>query len=490
MSKIPAEKLPELQARLAKALKDNAWRKVLHALAIVGAARHQQLVRITGLQRDKLTRTLAKMDAAAAGLPPLYGQYQFKIKRFGERGTAPKVYRLLETGAELCRADGLAHARACNLEDSRAIQHALGILDVHIAAQEAGLAVVTDRNLPYNETAFIRPDNLVTLPDGEKLIFESEQNARSDYLDRIRRSLDHKAAFFNSAAAHPVAPTVRMLVDLPRGKHWQHTLHIWRQAVEIVTEAHRGSLPFKLAALPLDEFMNQPDWGAEPDPYRWVDLTQPLAPEEALSPEPLSQAIESVPQYAGLERRMILAALWQHLQAEGKAELAPHPRPDVECFYLLRLIYLASHDPFYPASQRSGIPYESLYLLKQYLDMQPRLRTRVIETTQMDARRIHWNQSTALHRMQLVADAFMAYHGWSTDGPLVVYACTPDYLARSPRRFTLIAEIRDREILMAPEADIVPGTGEIEILEKSLSWALSALFTYHQFLGLPKAPFW
>ena len=77
-------------------------------------------------------------------------------------------------------------------------------------ALAASLNVTTDRNLDYGEEGHIRPDNLVTLPDMTKAIFESEQDARSDFLERILRSLDHKVAFYASQQAQEFSPIVRM----------------------------------------------------------------------------------------------------------------------------------------------------------------------------------------------------------------------------------------------------------------------------------------
>ena len=168
MAALSTEKISCLQQTLEEQVREQSWRKVLHTLAITGVADNQQLIRATGLQRDKLRRTLEKMVIAATGYPALFTIYSQKVTRGGERGATPRVYRLADSGAALCRADGLSEARACALEDARAVRHALGMLDVHLLASAAGLAVQTDHNLPYGEGAFIRPDNLVTLPERYK----------------------------------------------------------------------------------------------------------------------------------------------------------------------------------------------------------------------------------------------------------------------------------------------------------------------------------
>ena len=464
------------------------WRKILHTLAVTGVADNQQLIRASGLHRDSLRRALDKMTAAAAGYPPLFSAYSSKLKRGGQTGPAPRVYRLGESGAALCKADGLKDARPCQLEEARAVLHALGMLDLHLAAQAAGLAVATDRNLCYGEDSFIRPDNVVTLPNKVLALFESEQNARSDYLNRMLRSLGYKTAFFESAAAQGFSPIVRVLIDLPRGKLWQHTLNTWRKAVEINRENYGGELPFQLLAISLSDFLANPDWSSTPEVGRWVDLTEPQNAMVVQGMQSLAQVAEAMPEFSNLEQRMILAALYQDLEENGVR--ARQSQPDVEFLYLVRLIYLASHDPFAPALLRSGTPHESLYLLDQYLQMNPALRQLIEHTMQMDARRIHWNQSTALHRMQVVVDAFLEYHGWQSSGPLLAYAFTPDYQYRGPRHFSVDVEITNPEVLMPEETALVPGQQEIKILEQSLAWVLTALFAYTHHLSLKKPPFW
>jgi hypothetical protein len=488
MNLLTPERVLELQEALDSQTRNNIWRKILHVMSVVGVADNKQITQASGLNRDRLRRTLDKMEAASAGFPPFFSAYNSKLKRGGQTGPAPRVYRLGESGAALCKLDGLSSARACQLEEPRAIRHALGVLDVHLAALAASLNVTTDRNLDYGDDGHIRPDNLVTLPDMTKAIFESEQDARSDFLERILRSLEHKVAFYASQQAQEFSPVVRMLIDLPRGKEWQRTLNTWRQAVEITREKH-GRLPFRLLALPLSEFLANPEWEMEPTPGRWVDLAATGALATASGDaKSLAQVAQELPQFTNPERRMILAALYQELQQTGL--YVNQPQPDSEFLYAIRTIYLASHDPFATALARSGVPRESLYLLYHYLRMNPGLLQLVEQTIQMDARRIHWNQSTALHRMQVVIDAFLEYHGWQSDGPLLAYSYTPDYQTRGPRRLSVNVEITDSEILMPAETEVVPGKQEIQILEESLGWVLSALFAQTHHLGLKKPPFW
>ena len=192
----------------------------------------------------------------------------------------------------------------------------------------------------------------------------------------------------------------------------------------------------------------------EPTPGRWVDLTATGALAAASGEAKLlAQVAQELPQFTNPERRMILAALYQELQQTGL--YTNRPQPDSEFLYVMRTIYLASHDPFATALARGGVPRESLYLLYHYLRMNPGLLQLVEQTIQMDARRIHWNQSTALHRMQVVIDAFLEYHGWQSDGPLRAYSYLTEYE-------------------MAWTCRLLPGTSLNKIALRSPSAAISA----------------
>lgn len=486
MSIEPA-KVTALQQTLQAQIADGAWRKVLHTLAVTGVADNQQLIQASGLNRDRLRRMLDKLTAAASGYPPLYSEYNRRLKRGGVRGASVRIYRLGESGAALCKLDGLKDARPSQLDEPRSVMHALGILDVHLAARAAGLQVATDQNLEYADGSKLRPDNLITLPDGMKAIFESEQDARSEFLQRMLRSLTNKVTFFSSEESQGISPAVRMLIDLPRGKLWQQTLNTWARALAVSHETH-GELPFRVVVMPLSDFLARPDWSTETETGRWIDLAVHGSAMGTASTTLPEASNNQVPEYSNRERRVILSALYEMLN-ENIANTGQH-QADIDFLYSMRLIYAASHDPFLEPLQRSGVPYDSLFLLNQYLLMNPALREKIEETIQMDARRIHWNQSTALHRMQVVADAFLEYHGWQSDGPLRAYSFTPDYQSHGPRHFSIAVEIIEPAILISEETGLEPRKEEVRYLADALAWVLTALFASAHHLGIKKAPFW
>lgn len=483
------ETLSVLQDRLNNQIQNGEWRKILLTLAIVGVADNQQLIDSTGLNRDKLRRTLDKMSAISVGGAPLFNVFSKRIRRGSKRGVTPKVFRLSERGAALCKLNGITDARACKLEEERSVSHALGILDVRLLATACGLNVVTDSNLRYNQEKFIRPDNLLTLASGHQAIFESEQDANSDYIERILKSIEHKIAFYDSEAARNFSPVVRMLVDLPEGKLYNKTLDTWRQAMEIRREVNGGSLNFCLVAMSLENFLANPDWNQEPD-ERWVDLTKGTQEANPLD-NSLAELAQSVPQMSTFEQRLIIAAMQKNVANYCDACRKNNSTDPIEFLYLMRDICSYSYGRWRSLSiNQSGPTWLALFLLDQYLKMNPELYKILQETIVMDSRRIHWNQTMALHRMQVVIDAFLEYHGWRADGALQVYPFTPDYQTRGPRRLSVAVEITNPAILRDNESQIEPTESEIREIEKSLAWVLTAFFSHYAHLGLKKAPFW
>jgi len=485
---LSTDEVNALEKKLNSLLKDGIWETILMTLAVTGAATNQHLIQATRLGRDKLRRTLEKMSEAAIGMPPLFLDKGQGIRRAGERGSASRLFMLGESGAALCRKLGVPGAHACKLDRERAITHALGILDVHLLARGYDLGVVSDSNIRYNGESFIRPDNVVNLDTGMQIILESEQDADSDYINRMVTSLNHKQAFFCSEASAGFSPVVRILIDLPDGETYRKTLYAWAKALEVCSESAGEVLSFKLAAMRLGDFIAEPDWSLEPDMTRWVDVARMEPEARKLTRSSLAELAHGVPEFETYQKRLILAAQLQHIYEI--CDFRGWRFPDREFLLLIRDIYSASHNENRTPFQRCWIPNESLFLLDQYLRIQPELRAVVDSTIHSDSRRIHWNQSTALHRMQVVVDAFLEYHGLQADGPLSAYPFTPDYAARGPRRFSVAVEINDPYILWNPEIGRCPDRKDIQFFEKSLAWVLSSLFSASHYLGYKKPPFW
>ena len=491
-----------LQQTLTADRSDESWLRLLRVLMTVGVADSLQLQQATGFSRDKVERLIDKMEQAVAaqGAPPILRLPGKSLPRPGVRGRAPKVYLLGESGAALLRANGHPKAEVCGLQDDVPIIHALAVLDLHLAVTLAGLAVQTDRVLHYEGDRTIRPDCLVTLPDGSRAIFEVEQMASPDLLRRIKASLQNKADFFASEEGRRVLPAIRMLIHLPRGKEWDKTLKVWRQAIGLTAASQkRQPLPFRLLALPLGEFLQLPDWKANLDEQRWVDLTAASLFENAELASPSNQdtkaitatrAPKSLLQRSPHDDRLVLGALWQWFQENAHQQAHEFPRPDPEFLELVCIIYAASHDAMLSPLDQAAFPHASVYLLGQYLQMHPQLRKRLQAAMQRGVASMRWNSTTILHRLQIGINVFLAYHGWRSDGPLRAYPSVCDWNSDESRAFGVAVRIASRELLMREPNGVVPGRDQVRRAEQALAWVLWALFAYADRLGLQPPVFW
>jgi len=479
------------------------WRRVLELFLTTGVADTQQLAAVTNLSRGQLDRCLARFEFLA-GATILAG-VTCSVPRPGSRGRPPGVYTLGPAGAALLRAQGHPQAQPCGLADETTIAHARAVLAVRLAALAARLPVRTEAELAYGHSQVLRPDNLVTLPSGGTAIFETEQAANITLLRRLTESLQRKAAFFQTAPR--VSPVVRLLINLPPGRVWDRTVHTWEQAAGNVATEHGDRLPFHLWALPLADFLQRPDWAEPPDPARWTPLAAPAPAaggataarqttpprRPALAAAPLTSLPEPLRRRSAGDDQLILAAFWQQFQAQaptlGHPEVPPYSDPVF--FQVLRLIHIASHDPYAAPLNQAAHPHVSLYLLRTYLEMHPRLREALSKALVHGSGSVKWSVPTIILRMQVVVHTFLRYHGWRADGPLCVY---PELIgwdnAERPGSFGLVVQIRHPELLMEPGDEVVPGQPEVRQAEMALAWVLWALFSYGSDLGLKIAPFW
>lgn len=494
-----------LQSALDEAT-GNRWLKVLELFLPTGVADTGQIRAVTGLSYDQLDAFLRCFHDLTSD--EILARIPFNVPRPGVRGRPPTVYKLGGTGATLLRANGYPDAHACGLNCTRTIAHARAILDVHLAAQAAGLSVQTERELSYTtdgEVKVLRPDNLITLPDGTQALFEIEQSANLTLLWRIRDGLRRRVAFFNSEAAAAVSSTIRVLINLPRGRMWDKTIGVWERATAIVAEEQGGKLPFRIVALPLQEFLGSPDWSEPPDAQRWESLFDPsqvvaFGPAhprvERRKGNPPAQRSANLPQ--GLRRRSaaddrrILQAYWQHFLELGPelAYTAKTPRPDPAFFEIMQIIYTAAHPPDASLYQQATHPYASIYLLRSYLDMHPRLRDALSKRIVRGSGSIRWNSTAVLHRVQVVIRVFLKYHGWAVSGPLQTYPVVPSWDSKGPRDLRIEVRIHP-DLLMEEQGDgVVPGKEEVRQAEESLAWVLWALFAYGDEVMLKTAVFW
>jgi len=275
-----------------------------------------------------------------------------------------------------------------------------------------------------------------------------------------------------------------MLVGLPRGRDWFRTLRVWREVCQALAEEVKDELAFQLLALPLTEFLAQPEWD-EAISDRWEDLTRQAQQDAQGKSETDKQGLLAI---SRSRRRkpgddyLLLSALLQRYQENVQDE-----RPSAEFLPLMHLIYSASHPERREYWVEAGLPHASIYLLKQYLEAHPDLLKLLQQTTHRGRGRIRWGINTIFHRMQSVANVFLAYHGWRANGLLRVRATDqPD----CGRDYGFHAEMSGQLPQFAWHQ--VTGT-EFSSKQQyllALTWVLWALFEYGEDLGLGTPEFW
>ena len=480
-----------LQERLQDELADTPWQSILEAFTITGVLDSEQMQSVCSLQRMQLTRLLDKMESYRNGLPPILHKLDQSIRRPGVRGRAPNVYLLGESGAGLLRLLGHEDVQACRLNSETAITHALGMVDVHLAAVRASVSILTDHTLAYGEQGILRPDH--QLSGSKTRILEVEQSAAPDTLRRLVTSLEHKQAFFTSIEGSQVESKVLMLIQLPRGPVWERTLKTWRTAIELCMEKLGGQFAFKIRVLPLQDFLRQPDWDGS-QRMDWIDLSNPqlgTSIQKTLVSSPAkSQAPSGLMYRTTRQDQLVLAALWQDFKSLSTRDAERFPMASPDFLQLVRLIYRASFGFRTTVFESASLPYAALYLLQQYLKMHPALHERLTKVMHFGRGSLRWNSVTILHRMQVVINTFLGYHGWRPDGPLLAYPQNPAWDDEGPRTFGVIVQIHDEALLMQSGDNVHPLKDQVREHEQALEWVLFALFNYAHELGLGRVEFW
>ena len=479
------EELNQIWDEITARVDADKARLLLRLFEATGVADAMQLQSVADLSRERFNLLIERMRFHG-----LVTECPMEIKRPGVRGRSPRVFLLADEGARLLSEWSGKTFHPSGLRQDTSILHALAILDVHSAAVRKGLDVATDQNIEYGDDKHLRPDLLVRGVTGEKIIYEVEQSASPATLRRIKESLEHKQAFFRSTASSGILQEVRMLINLPRGKTWERTLEIWQRAMKVVLEENGKPLAFRLLVLQLAEFLTHPDWEAQAGIY-WGEIK--IKDEKVVAKEKGSLAIRfpaNLQYHTRRDERLVLNALLEYFLKDARRKLEEYPQPDPEFLELVRLIYSASFDPTRPARWRAGLPHASLYLLKQYLNMHPDLLERLNEVLHSAPGSTRWNPTMILHRMQVVIDIFLRYHGWRSNGSLFAASVVSGWEEEDVRTFGARVSIRDAEILMAEDEIVVPSGSDVEETERALEWVLKALFEYSIDLGLGRVEFW
>jgi hypothetical protein len=153
------------------------------------------------------------------------------------------------------------------------------------------------------------------------------------------------------------------------------------------------------------------------------------------------------------------------------------------------VIYAASHPPDATPWERALHPHASLYLLQQYLRMHPRLRQALSKGITRGQHSIKWSTPAITHRMQIVIDDFLRYHGLRSGGAIKVHVIGPWNQDGGRGSFGVRVNI-EPEVLMGEGSGIVPTREEAAFAGDALAWVLNALFAYASDIGLKRARFW
>lgn len=464
-----------------------SWKPLLELFVPTGVADMVQIQKALSLVRDKARQLIEQVQACHGDLPPIIETLQQSTQRAGVRGRTPTIYRLGPSGAAILRSLGYKDIKAANLIEPIAVQHAVLMLDVRLAALEKGLRVITDAEFQYGADNVLRPDHQVWLSGDCMAFFEIEQSGKPGIMPRVLKSVQHKKNCFLGIRKGRVSPDVRMLLNVARGPDWDRTTKVWSQACSVAADGK--PLPFRLLAIPLVEFLDHPDWGEEPDPNRWLDLTKQPSQTKALQLAK-SQAPTQLLNMSPEEYRLLMLALWQQFLETKDAPRIFAARPNPVFFEIMRIVFNASHGEEGDLIAQASVPRASIYLLNQYLLANPDLKQYLKATINRGIPTLRWNLPIILQKMQVVINAFLKYHGWRNGKVLRATAGMYDFDSVSGAGLCVTVRIVEPELLMLPGQEVVPSRYEVKQAEEALGWVLLALFAYAEHLDLPLLSFW
>jgi hypothetical protein len=472
MSKV-LETPKELEAALDAAMPDRRWLTLLELFLPTGVADVSQLQSGTDLSRHKIRRALEIMETTYLVDMPVLKRLDHSILQPGRVKRPPTIYLLAPGGATLLRANG-HEARPCELKEDIPISHALCMLSVHLAAKLSRVEEITDKNLGYGDGQVLRPDHLITLPDKRKVILEIEQAANPQLITRIMESLSNRQAFFKSKESEDFLPEVRMIVNAKPGSSMRRTLNIWENAVREQFKKDGVEMGFRLMTIPLLTFLDAPEWEVELS-ERWKEIRFGLGRKTESDEDENLDGITNTHRTLK-DEIVLLEALNEDFErrfADVKFEKA-----DSELFTLALTVFTATYDPdkYY---KHSEIPYRSLYLFNEYLNLHPDLRTKLKVALHANRGRVVLSQNNILHRIDIVIRAFLRYYGWQTSGHVKVRA------TMNPQRFGTVYGVT-----VKLPSYLFYNDKEQSGKEVALEWLLWAIFEYGDELKLGRPDFW
>ena len=121
--------------------------------------------------------------------------------------------------------------------------------------------------------------------------------------------------------------------------------------------------------------------------------------------------------------------------------------------------------------------------------MHPSLRQALSKAITRGGGSMRWSTPTITHRVQVIIDLFLRYHGFRSSGSLRASTIGP--WERSDHRGDFGIQVRlDPEVLMGDGDGVVPSRDEARRAADALAWVLRALLAYGEDLDLKRATFW
>jgi hypothetical protein len=405
------------------------------------------------------------------------------------RGRPWTVYKLTAAGAEAAGRAFHLRLQPSKVSDLVELRHAVCEMDLYTAAWTAGRNAELEKVFPYGEGVNIRAD-VALEADRKWILFEVEQSANLQNLERILEKLEHYQAFFSSPGSKAVDPVVRILFQIDPQDVL--TLQVWAQAWEQIA-AREGRLPLSLRWREAGEFLSSPDWdtleGFQLLPE--VRKSEP-APGEPAARDPEQLMQEYIRQTARRTAHTVISRQemdWVRtasgLFVDALVNMETVAQGSQSSFLdMIDLIYACSHRSGHWGRYTAAMPYASLAALKAYLDRprQAYLRRELMQALKglgsAYYRGMVMVQATITH---LVWDVFLKHHGLARNGPLTIYASGPDE-EDYRSEFHLRVRIAPGSLFGWP--GVREGEAAIRFSEDALAWVLEALWLYQKELGL------
>ena len=456
-------------------------RLILDRAAVLGILDTEHVDDLSRYMRDRALPELVK----AGWLRPFDTDGHLRANRAGR---SPDTYLLTSDGAEQARAIGHAQAHAYAQQNRVNQSHDVVTLDIRRLAEQAGLTVVTERQLVH-APKIVQPDNTITLPGNSLVLFESEGPADAHQRPRILSKVLDWAEAANALRGLGADLNVRVVFNVKAGRAFDEVCATWAQAIAAAQAGLERPLALKFWGQLVSTFRETPIWDrlegfARLDDPALVKSKFGLASQPKAAPAAPDQfdPLSLLP--AGLRRQTVAFEqdiTWLRANAHYfNVHLADKiPALSAEFFDLMREL----HSLAFPATndiRRMSLPLAALFALRRYIQHYSDLRQALI------ARYRRYQYAIAIKMTLQYADdlicAFLNFHGLRHDSPdCSVWIQSPDQ--DYGRTSCLKVQVR----LNLPRLwDMHAQDWERfeRETEQAMAWVLQQLLDYPELLGI------